>query len=294
MRKPNPILLDILVRAGAYPFDDFDVDGHESGVWVIPNLKSDLLLVIAIVNNGTIVDPLVRELRRIAQSTLLHHGFAAPLQNPTYRWTYQVTYQCTETIGRVLDRDIRIRSEEELALMLNSYAFIPWFEPDGTYHGTQVFDGGNLPELIVRSVEEAAEQKYSDSSASSPFQRWDKKRADAAQTDLDNEFGVPSSISYEELKRAGGAPDFGFEQSEDFDEDDEDEDFVEEGDEDEIAEGFVEAFEEDEGDNEDDGDTVAPPSPPSKEEPAPADEKLDEENQAGTEQESGGKAPGAE
>jgi hypothetical protein len=216
---------------------------------------------------------------------MLHHGYEAPLQNQTYRWTYQVTYQCTETVGRVLDRDIRIRSEEELALMLNSYAFIPWFEPDDTYHGTKVFDGENLPELIVRSVEEAAEQTYSPD-GSRPFRSpWDQDRADATQADLDNEFGIPSSISYEELRRVGGAPDFGFEQ---FDEEEDDEDFDEEDEDEEVDEAFVEEDE--------DGDESSPPStsPEPEEETDAAGEELDEEEEEGSEQEESEDATEAE
>jgi hypothetical protein len=274
MRKPNPILLDILMRAGAYPFDDFEVQGQDAGVWIIPQLGSDLLLVVAIIHNGTVVDPLVRELRRIAQSTLCHHGYDTPRENNAYRWTYQILYQCTETVGRVLDRDIRIRTEQELAVMLNSYAFIPWFLPDERYHGNKAFDGSHLPELIVPDIEDVTPEGFVRGSGKMNMRWATGDIAQQMQQDLDSEFGGSASDSYHNLAEGLVGPQFNFDEMfEDFDEEDaeeeqepadDDEDFEDDFEDDEEDEGF----EDDEEDEEDEDESVVPepesPEPPAK------------------------------
>jgi hypothetical protein len=165
VRKPNPVLLDILYRASAYPFDDFGVeDGQNVGVWVIPHTYTNMPLVLCLRNNGTYVDPLIQELQRFAAKSQRDHGrFAQQSRTLMGRkeasageqvWTYEIMYLCTDTLGRVTQREIKPRTYEEVVLMCASYVFIPWFNPPPEYYPndpgeqrTFFFSGQHLPML---------------------------------------------------------------------------------------------------------------------------------------------------
>ena len=163
MEKPNPYLLDVLYRAGAFPFDDFAMeDGGSASIWVLPRTLN-WPVVIAIRGNGVSTVAVIKELHRMAQAFSVHH--AAPdlttlSTGERTEWTYQIEFHCSGTVSRVLDRTIISRSPEELSGMLNAWIFVPWFQPwsDPKYTasypvGGKVFDGYELPPLDSSEVD---------------------------------------------------------------------------------------------------------------------------------------------
>jgi hypothetical protein len=125
MRKLNPILLDVLYRVGAYPFDDIQLDpndGRPANVWVIT--KTPLPVFIAIHGNGTSVNALVAELHRLQRSLSKHHGI-----EPSGCWSWWIVAHCENTHSRIISREMRDMDSKEIAVGMNSYAFIPWFDP---------------------------------------------------------------------------------------------------------------------------------------------------------------------
>jgi len=125
MRRLNPIILDVLYRVGAYPFDDIQLresDGRPANVWVIT--KTPLPVFIAIHGNGTSVSALIAELHRLQKSLSKHHGLS-----PNGEWAYWITAHCENTHSRIVNREMQRMDSGEVAVGLNSYAFIPWFDP---------------------------------------------------------------------------------------------------------------------------------------------------------------------
>jgi len=150
-------LLDVLYRAGAYPFDDFTMDdGAGASIWVIPRTLN-WPVVLAIRGNGVSTVALIRELHRMSQAFQAHHGAEATTTMSTgerMEWTYQIEFHCEGTFSRVLGRTIIPREPEELSGMMNCWIFVPWFQPwdDPRYTasyppGGKVFDGAELPPL---------------------------------------------------------------------------------------------------------------------------------------------------
>lgn len=145
MRRLNPILLDVLYRVGAYPFDDIQLEPNDSrpaNVWVIT--KTPLPVFIAIHGNGTSVSALVAELHRIQKSLDKHHGI-----EPSGCWAWWIVAHCENTHSRIISREMRDMNPKEIAVGLNSYAFIPWFDPpddaDSIYEPGAKFSTELLP-----------------------------------------------------------------------------------------------------------------------------------------------------
>lgn len=158
MDRPNPYILDVLYRAGAFPFDDFSLaDGGVASVWVIPKTPG-LPLVLTIRGNGVSTVALVKELHRLASAYEIHHG-APPIEKDadgtTLHWHLQVEIQCTGTVSRVLGRQVVSRTPSEVALMNDAWMFVSWFTPysDPRYASCypksgREFDAKFLPPMV--------------------------------------------------------------------------------------------------------------------------------------------------
>jgi hypothetical protein len=243
MRKLNPILLDVLYRAGCYPFDDIDLDdgnGRPASVWVMP--KGPLPLFIAIRGNGTSAAALIAELHRIHGAFKVHHGNVPQGQG----WGYLVTVQCENTHSRVIGREMRQFEPEEIAVGLNAYAFIPWFNPPSDYDDVYESDDFVVDMLPPSELEQDDDGLYTS-------REWE----DAADSPESLEASFARSLGLDELSDVGAPRSGGFSLDDPFayehDDDDDDEDYGDDGDDDDGDDDDDDGGGDDDGDG-DDGD----------------------------------------
>jgi len=145
MKMPNPILLNTLYAAGAYPFDDIEDDDLKAvlSVWVIPT--EPIPIQIGIKGNGASVKSFAAELSRLANVFRLRHNFPQKTQGKS--WAYQIIFQCEGAISRVISRTLIQLEPEEIDAMLTIWPFIPWFNPSEKY--TDVYKRGFLRGLLL-------------------------------------------------------------------------------------------------------------------------------------------------
>ena len=147
MRKLNPVLLDVLYRVGAYPFDELEIDeshAKPASVWVLP--KGPLPVFLAILGNGTSTAAVIAELHRLAHSFSFHHG-----KVPDSSWGYLIVAHCENTHSRIVSREMREFEPEEIAVGMNSYAFIPWFDPPD--EAKPAYDGDTFSTALLPASE---------------------------------------------------------------------------------------------------------------------------------------------
>lgn len=147
MRKPNPLILKLMYQAGAYPFDDFDVDGNVVGMWVIPT-AGVIPIVICVGGNGHTVSALQAEIKRLGNVLSFHHNVR---KSGIENWTYEIHAECGSGMSRVYDRKMVERSAEEIVVMTNSFLFVPWFDPPAAFRSAYSgkFDASLIPDPSV-------------------------------------------------------------------------------------------------------------------------------------------------
>lgn len=147
MRKPNPLILKLMYQAGAYPFDDFDVEGNVVGMWVIPT-AGVIPIVLCVSGNGHTVSALQAEIKRLGNVLSYHHNVR---KDGVENWTYEIHAECGSGMSRISDRKMVERTPEEIVVMTNSFLFVPWFDPPASmrsaYSGK--FDASLVPDPSV-------------------------------------------------------------------------------------------------------------------------------------------------
>ena len=231
MRKLNPILLDVLYRAGAYPFDEVDLgDGsaRPSSVWVLP--KCPLPVFLAIRGNGTSTAALIAELHRLHRSFQVHHGKVPE----GALWGYMIVAHCENTHSRIVSREMREFEPEEIAVGLNAYAFIPWFDPPKEAEAAYSAGEFTVELLPPSELEQDDEGLYTSRDWEDAVNAPDALEASFARSlGLDSLADVGASDDDDD-DGSFDAPDFDDDDDdEDFSVDDEDGDENEDGDEDE-------------------------------------------------------------
>lgn len=170
MKRPNSHLLDVLYRAGAYPFDDLPYateggDKVHASTWVIPGHGSVPILLL-ILGNGQSTGALEKELERLARLLRISHGIEP--QSTGRRegliWTYEVTIMCESRSSRVVQRKMREHDLARYDAFLWSHLSISWFDPPKMYcdNYSRTLDELDLKvdpsEFDVETVEEEDEE----------------------------------------------------------------------------------------------------------------------------------------